>query len=69
MSECCRCSREARPGGVLCGEHAAQELRRAVEELLGSATPNPVDHPTMTWAWQRARLVLERAGHADNRPW
>ncbi len=33
-------------------------LRATIEDLLKSAVPNPVEHPTMWAAWARARAVL-----------
>ena len=56
------CEAVVLPGAVLCPTCAAKELRERLSEVLGSATPNPVDHPTMTWAWERARRTPERVG-------
>jgi hypothetical protein len=33
-------------------------LRAEIVNLLASAHPHPVEHPTMTAAWQRARAAL-----------
>lgn len=61
MNECDLCE-EARGFGALCPTCAAKELGARVVELLDSAHPNPSDHPTMTWAWERARQTLALAG-------
>ena len=61
MKECDLCE-EAAFFGSLCPTCAAKELGARVVELLGSAHPNPSDHPTMTWAWGRAGKTLELAG-------
>lgn len=35
-------------------------FRAMVEELLKSAVPHPIEHPTMTRAWARARALLQK---------
>jgi ethanolamine utilization protein EutA (predicted chaperonin) len=37
-----------------------EQLVETIEALLRSATPHPVEHPTMTAAWANARAVLKR---------
>lgn len=54
----------AEEGGVLCSFCAMKELRERLWEMVSSASPNPFNHPTMTWAWERARKTLERTGRA-----
>ena len=61
-AECQECDADAMPSAVLCEKHAVKELRERLWEVLGSARPNPFDHPRMTWAWERARKTLERTG-------
>lgn len=34
-------------------------LKRMLEQVLASATPNPDDHPSMWRAWRRAEALLE----------
>ena len=60
VDECEECGEIALKGSVLCATHAVKELRLRVTELLDSASPNPKDHPTMTWAWERAQRTLDR---------
>jgi hypothetical protein len=39
-------------------------LRATIVDMLASAVPHPVEHPTMHAAWERARAVLgtDRSG-------
>lgn len=51
--------------------HAAQStaagLRRALEEVLASAVPHPVEHPTMTAAWKVGHVALAASPHEHER--
>ena len=38
-----------------------RELMDVVEQLLASAHPHPIEHPTMTKAWAAARAALKGA--------
>lgn len=40
---------------------AAPELLAALREVVDSATPHPVDHPSMTAAWKTARAAIAKA--------
>lgn len=42
-----------------------KQLREAVVDLLASAHPHPVEHPTMTAAWARATGTLGAIGHDE----
>lgn len=44
------------------------ELETAVRDLLASAHPHPVEHPTMTAAWARARAALGAKADAAKEP-
>lgn len=44
-------------------EVKADRLCREVENLLRSATPHPVDNPTMHAAWKRATRIMADLGH------
>ncbi len=37
-----------------------EQLVETIEMLLRSAVPHPIEHPTMTAAWNNARAVLKR---------
>jgi hypothetical protein len=39
---------------------AAWEMRDVLREVLASAHPHPVEHPTMTAAWAKVRAVLAK---------
>lgn len=39
-------------------ETQVARLRKALEIMLDSAFPHPVEHPTMTEAWKQARIAL-----------
>jgi hypothetical protein len=47
---------------VMYADHAAEveRLRAVIKQLLDSACPHPVEHPTMTTAWAVARAALEQ---------
>lgn len=63
IEECDSCGEAVTlKGSMLCAACAVKELRERVAELLGSATPNPKDHPMMTWAWERARATMRVTG-------
>lgn len=42
-----------------------KQLREAVVDLLASAHPHPVEHPTMAAAWARATGTLGTIGHDE----
>ena len=55
------------PGWAATVEHNAEllagecdALREAIIDLLASAVPYPVEHPTMSAAWSRARELLQK---------
>jgi hypothetical protein len=48
-------------------ESRAEALEKALREVLDSAVPHPVEHPTMTRAWDRARRALSGAGAEEGR--
>ncbi|MFZ5440498.1 MAG: hypothetical protein ACOZQL_10845 [Myxococcota bacterium] len=63
FNNCTRCDESVNTlNASLCDACAVKELRERVAELLGSATPNPSDHPRMTWAWERARKTMALTG-------
>jgi hypothetical protein len=40
---------------------AAPELLEALKQMVDSAHPHPVEHPTMTAAWEVARAAIAKA--------
>jgi hypothetical protein len=68
----CGVSTPVQPGGkwdearanaeLICrAVNAHDDLVAALQAMLASAHPHPVEHPTMTAAWAQAREVLARA--------
>ena len=39
------------------------DLRRALENVLRSATPHPTEHPTMHEAWKQGQSALAKVGY------
>jgi len=54
-----RNSREWNRKRALDMEHERDAYRAMVADLLASAYPHPIEHPTMTKQWARARALLK----------
>ena len=52
----CNCA--AKDAALSSALRREEVLREALETMLKSAVPHPVEHPTMTAAWKTARAAL-----------